>query len=156
MILRVVRLGDEGQPWFVAKDICDPLGLQTQGATKYLEPDERAVITNPGLTANPNGKVTLVSESGLYALILKSRKPEAKKFRRWVTGTVLPALRKDGLYIAGEMWLGKVAQQDNRAPGNRDHSRTGAVDACPRTGIAPPPTYADNQPPTSLFQVPSQ
>lgn len=91
----------DGEPWFVAKDVCDVLGLE-KNVTKALEtldPDERNTLTiSKGIPGNPN--VNIVSESGLYALVFKSRKPEAKAFRKWVTSEVLPAIRRSGGYIA--------------------------------------------------------
>lgn len=84
-------------PWFVAKDICDILGLEnSRKATTSLDEDEKRV----SLIVTPSGKqkMTTVSESGLYVLIFQSRKPEAKVFRKWVTSEVLPAIRKTGVY----------------------------------------------------------
>lgn len=93
--LRVVN-GEDGEPWFVAKDVCEALGLNNVGqATNGLDADEKGSITiNDGTPGNPN-KAT-ISEAGLYSLILRSRKPEAKAFKRWVTHEVLPSIRRDG------------------------------------------------------------
>jgi prophage antirepressor-like protein len=94
-----------GEPWFVAADVCRVLELTNPTeATKGLDADEKATLSNPeGRPGQPGAKAfTFISESGLYALIFKSRKPEAKKFRRWVTGEVLPALRKQGAYVLAE------------------------------------------------------
>lgn len=100
VVLRSLTI--DGQPWFVAKDICDALGLSNPTkALASLDEDERNSLTiQEGNRGNPNRVV--VSESGLYALIMKSRKPEAKAFRKWVTSVVLPSLRKDGVYFAGQ------------------------------------------------------
>lgn len=88
------------QPWFVAKDVCGALGLSNVGqAIVSLDDDEKGYITiDDGTPGNPNKAV--VSEAGLYTLILRSRKPEAKRFKRWVTHEVLPSIRRDGGYIA--------------------------------------------------------
>ena len=88
-----------GEPWFVAKDVCDVLELSNVGqALARLDDDEKSSITlNDGTPGNPNRAI--VSESGLYALVLASRKPEAKEFQRWVTHEVLPQIRKTGGYI---------------------------------------------------------
>lgn len=95
--IRVVE--KEGQPWFVAKDVCDILEIQnTTDATKRLDADEVTRFNLGGLT----GEINLVNEYGLYSLILGSRKPEAKKFKRWVTHEVLPSIRKNGGYIANQ------------------------------------------------------
>lgn len=91
----------DSAPWFVAKDICDALGLADRNkAVQGLDPDEKGTNTVP-TPGGPQSVVT-VSESGLYALVLRSRKPAAKAFQKWITGTVLPTLRRDGLYVAGQ------------------------------------------------------
>jgi prophage antirepressor-like protein len=100
----------EEQPWFVAKDLCDILGhTNHKVAVKALDEDEvRKVylgvvtgIKRDGTEAKQNVATTLISESGLYALIMRSNKPEAKAFRKWVTSEVLPAIRKKGFYKNG-------------------------------------------------------
>lgn len=93
-----VHQDENGDPWFVAKDVCNVLGLQNSRDTlkKVLEDDEKGVATI--YTLGGDQEVSTVSESGLYALIFKSRKPQAKTFRKWVTSEVLPAIRKAGRY----------------------------------------------------------
>jgi prophage antirepressor-like protein len=96
-------LGTPEQPWFVAKDVCDILGIQNVADTiaKTLDSDEAGVETiyiRSG-ESGKNRQVSIVSESGLYALIFQSRKPEAKRFRKWVTSEVLPQLRRQGFYL---------------------------------------------------------
>lgn len=96
--VRIIERDD--QPWFVAKDLCDALGiLQTGPAIEKLDDDE---VTQIHLTDSigRQQKTYIVSESGLYALILRSDKPAAKAFRKWVTSEVLPSLRKDGFYAS--------------------------------------------------------
>lgn len=90
---------ENGEPWFVAKDVCDVLELSNVGqALARLDDDEKSSITlNDGTPGNPNKAI--VSESGLYALVLASRKPEAHEFKRWVTHEVLPQIRRTGGYI---------------------------------------------------------
>lgn len=86
-----------GEPWFVAKDVCDCLELTNTAQTiSYLDDDEKGVTTN----YTPGGKqeMSMISEAGLYSLILRSRKPEAKAFKRWVTHDILPSIRKTGGY----------------------------------------------------------
>ena len=93
------QVTSKGELWFVAKDICDILGLtNSRQATSALDDDEKGVISND----TPGGRqaMTVVNESGMYALILQSRKPEAKAFRKWVTSEVLPSIRKYGFYIS--------------------------------------------------------
>ncbi len=95
--VRVVR-AENGEPWFVAADISKFLGYRDAfNMTRILDEDETA----PHTVSTPSGdqEMLIISESGLYHAILKSRKPEAKIFRRWVTQEVLPSLRRDGHYI---------------------------------------------------------
>ena len=90
-----------GEPQFIAKDICASLGIgNVCDALKGLDDDEKGIATvdTPGGTQD----VLIVSEAGLYSLILRSRKPEAKAFKRWVTHEVLPSIRKTGGYIPVE------------------------------------------------------
>lgn len=93
------------EPWFVAKDVCDILGLGTEHLRRDLDEDEVTEATNlPNWQVGTNGgRIPLiVSEPGLYKLIMRSRKPEAKAFQRWVTHEVLPSIRKHGGYMAGQ------------------------------------------------------
>lgn len=89
-------LSVDGEPWFVAKDILDMLGLD-RTALRKLDEDEKGVDTIH--TPGGDQQVTTVSEPGFYSLILKSRKPEAKAIQRWVTHEVLPDIRKHGAYM---------------------------------------------------------
>lgn len=98
--VRIVEV--DGEPWFVAKDVCDILGYVnvTDTLNNHLDEDERSTLairegTSPK-GGNPN--MNIINESGLYALILRSNMPKAKDFRKWVTGTVLPSIRKIGTY----------------------------------------------------------
>lgn len=87
----------DGEPWFVAADVCRALEIaNNRDALTRLEQDEKGVA----LTDTPGGtqEVTIVNEPGLYALVLGSRKPEAKAFKRWVTHEVIPSIRKHGMY----------------------------------------------------------
>lgn len=90
---------ENGEPWFVAKDVCNVLGItNNRDAISELDTDEKnTVVITDGIPGNPNK--TIVSEAGLYRLVMKSRKPEAKEFQRWVTHEVLPQIRKTGGYI---------------------------------------------------------
>lgn len=87
----------DGEPWFVGKDVS--LILEYKNPQKALRDhvDTEDKTVNESFTVNGTA-VTLINESGLYSLILSSKKPEAKQFRRWVTGEVLPALRRHGAY----------------------------------------------------------
>lgn len=97
--LRVIKTND-GEPWFVAKDVCNALGIRTDTVRTILDDDE-VDETNPDTIGVAGGRAPLIiTEAGLYSLILRSRKPEAKAFKRWVTHDVLPSIRKEGGYIA--------------------------------------------------------
>lgn len=97
-----VLADEQGEPWFVAKDVCDVLELTNVGeALRALDDDEKNTIRiSDGIAGNPY-KAT-ISESGFYRLVLRSRKPVAKEFQRWVTHEVLPSIRKHGGYMAGQ------------------------------------------------------
>ena len=95
--LRVVRR-EQGEPWFMAKDVCGCLGLDTSNLSKMLDEDE--LSTCPVQYTDQVRNLSVVSEPGLYPLILRSRKPEAKAFKRWVTHEVIPSTRKTGGYLA--------------------------------------------------------
>lgn len=93
---------EHGEAWFVAADVCAALDLpNTTRALERLDPDEQALISIQGISRG-NDEVNIVNESGLYALIFGSRKEAAKRFKRWVTSEVLPAIRKTGYYAHDE------------------------------------------------------
>ena len=90
----------DGEPWFVARDICSALEIaNVSDALTRLDDDERGDIGLNDVTGR-NQEFSIINESGLYSLILGSRKPEAKAFKKWVTSEVLPAIRKTGQYSA--------------------------------------------------------
>jgi len=87
----------DGEAWFLASDVCAALDLgNIAQAGARLDDDEKGLISND--TPGGEQKVSIVSEAGLYSLVLGSRKPEAKAFKRWVTHEVLPKIRKTGQY----------------------------------------------------------
>lgn len=88
----------DGEIWFVAKDVCDILEIQNaRDAITALDDDERNTVEiSDGNRGNPN--MNIINEPGLYALVLRSNKPEAKAFSRWVRHDVLPSIRKTGSY----------------------------------------------------------
>ena len=93
--VRVETIG--GEPWFVAKDVCDALSLtEVSNTISRLDDDEK--LTRTLLVSGQGRQMWLVNESGLYNLIFQSRKAEARAFRKWVTSEVLPAIRKTGRY----------------------------------------------------------
>lgn len=95
---KVRTLNLNGEPWFVAVDVCSVLDLSNPTiAVSRLDEDERAKFN-----LGRQGDATIVNEPGLYTLVLGSRKPEAKAFKRWITHEVLPHIRKHGVYITDE------------------------------------------------------
>ena len=91
----------EGEPWFVAKDICGILELSDVSMTlSRLDDDEKLIQVL--FVSGQNRKIWIVNESGLYALIFQSRKPQARAFRKWVTSVVLPSIRKTGGFNRSE------------------------------------------------------
>lgn len=98
-VIRALR-DETGEPWFVAKDVCNALGLtNTTEALRGLDDDEVSNITNSEVAQNGGRSPRIVSEPGFYKLVMRSRKPEAKAFQRWVTHEVLPSIRKRGGYM---------------------------------------------------------
>lgn len=94
--IRTISINDE--PWFVASDICKALDISNPSvAITRLDEDERSKFN-----LGRQGEGNIVNEYGLYSLVLASRKPEAKKFKRWITHEVIPSIRKHGGYIAGQ------------------------------------------------------
>lgn len=97
--IRVVEINNE--PWFVATDVASVLEYRdAHDMTRILDDDEKG--TQIMRTLGGEQSVSVINESGLYSAILRSRKPEAKAFKKWVTSEVLPSIRKNGGYIAGQ------------------------------------------------------
>lgn len=90
---------ENGEPWFVAKDVCDILGIDTNHLREALDDDEITNLRNSEVWNQPGRAPLIISEPGLYTLIMRSRKPEAKEFQRWVTHEVLPSIREHGAYM---------------------------------------------------------
>jgi len=89
----------DGEPWFVAADVCKALEIANPtDAIKRLDEDERARFN----LGHPYGDTNIVNEPGLYSLVLGSRKPEAKTFKRWIVHDVIPVIRKHGMYATPE------------------------------------------------------
>ena len=103
-----VSTDENGEPWFVAADVCSVLAHSNPSvAISRLDDDERKLLKYNSLNIsefdqrqqlNQNQDISVINESGLYSLILTSRKPEAKKFKKWITSEVLPSIRKTGGY----------------------------------------------------------
>lgn len=107
MDVRVIE--QHGQHWFVAGDVCQCLGLKVdsrnrsyQNHYRRLAPDELSLASVKSASGRGTSTAKLISESGLYKLVMRSDKPEARAFQEWVTRVVLPAIRKDGAYVMGE------------------------------------------------------
>ena len=95
--VRIITINDE--PWFVGRDVADIIGYSNsrKALSDHVDDEDKGVTKSDTLGGNQN--ITIINESGLYSLILKSKKPEAKQFKRWVTSEVLPTIRKHGTYM---------------------------------------------------------
>ena len=92
-------LTKDGEPWFVAVDVCKSLDIgNSRQALTRLDEDEKGVISTD--TLGGEQQMSIVNEPGLYSLVLGSRKPEAKAFKRWITHEVIPQIRKTGAYLS--------------------------------------------------------
>lgn len=101
---QVRTIQKDGEPWFVLKDVCAVLKMRnSRMVADRLDDDEKGVSQTD--TLGGAQEMTVINESGLYHVILRSDKPEAKPFRRWVTSEVLPSIRRTGGYIAGQEQL---------------------------------------------------
>ena len=90
-------ISHDKQQWFAATDVCAALGIKNhRDSLMHLDEDEKGVVSSDTLGGIQN--ISVVNESGLYALVLRSRKPEARKFAKWVTSEVLPSIRQNGSY----------------------------------------------------------
>lgn len=133
------------EPWFVAKDVCDCLEINnSRQALSRLDSDEKSsVILNDGTPGNPEKSV--VNESGLYSLVLSSRKPEAKEFKRWITHDVLPSIRRHGAYMTNDVlkqaiqspdFLIQLASQLKAEQDARKHAEMTIVQQAPKVLFA--------------------
>lgn len=97
--LRIVDMN--GEPWMVGKDVAQALGYAKpeNAIANHVDEEDKTSTLIQGSGSNYKSKTTIINESGLYSLVLSSKLPGAKRFRRWVTGEVLPSIRKDGGYI---------------------------------------------------------
>ena len=108
--VRTVILNDE--PWFIGKDVTDILGYQngSRDINRHVDEDDRQNYQNG--TFESNRGMAIINESGLYSLILSSKLPTAKKFKRWVTSEVLPSIRKHGVYMTEDTIKKAMAEPD--------------------------------------------
>lgn len=107
-----------GEPWFVGKDVADILGYSNprDALAKHVDDDDRNTVAIRDGKGNPNQ--TIINESGLYALIIGSKLPTAKKFKRWVTSEVLPSIRKTGSYTADPLQKQRLEVDLNNSRAN--------------------------------------
>ncbi|HFR4182723.1 BRO family protein [Bacillus sp. GFa4/2] len=104
--VRTVVKGED--VWFVAKDVCEVLEIKnTTQAMQKLDPEERTMFN-----IGRQGETNIINESGLYSLIMTSRKPQAKSFKKWVTSEVLPSIRKHGAYMTDQVLEQAVTNPD--------------------------------------------
>ena len=110
--VEVRTIQNDGEPWFVLRDVCNVLGLGTPArVAERLDPDEvsQTHITD---SMGRQQETTIINESGLYNVILRSDKPEAKPFRKWVTSEVLPTIRRHGMYATPDTVEKMLADPD--------------------------------------------
>ena len=110
--VEVRTIQNDGEPWFVLRDVCNVLGLGTPArVAERLDPDEvsQTHITD---SMGRQQETTIINEAGLYNVILRSDKPEAKPFRKWVTSEVLPTIRRHGLYATPDTVEKMLADPD--------------------------------------------
>ena len=111
----VRTLTKDGESWFVGKDVAAILGYSdtADAVKKHVDPEDKGVGEMP----TPGGKqrITLINESGLYSLILSSKLPTARAFKRWVTSEVLPAIRKHGEYTAPKVSQKRLGEVNSAA-----------------------------------------
>lgn len=108
--IRAVELN--GEPWFVGKDVAQALGYEkpTDAVRKHVDAEDRGISK----METPSGKqdMTVINESGLYSLVLSSKLPNAKKFKRWITTEVIPSIRKHGTYMTPDTMQRFIADPD--------------------------------------------
>ncbi|WP_444353742.1 BRO-N domain-containing protein, partial [Phascolarctobacterium succinatutens] len=98
---QVRTIQQNGEPWFVGKDVAEILGYKDTSDAMKKHVDIEDKLTRRFADSGQNREMYIINESGLYSLILSSKMPKAKEFKRWVTSEVIPAIRKTGGYIAG-------------------------------------------------------
>lgn len=133
----------DGQPWFVGKDVAQALGYSNvrDAINRHVDPEDKGVVKHD--TPGGTQKMTIINESGLYSLVLSSKLPGAKQFKRWVTSEVLPSIpqerrlhQRPGNHVAGRTH-GQSADGSRKDPGG-----TGKADFRPHRGKPDPPTQS--------------
>lgn len=97
---QIRTIQQNGEPWFVGKDVCEALGYTNsrKALCDHVKESHKNTVTNRYGIGNPNK--TIIDEAGLYSLVMRSKLPQAEAFQEWVTGEVIPAIRKTGKYEA--------------------------------------------------------
>lgn len=110
--VRVIEI--EGEPWFVAKDVAEILGYKKpeNAVATHVDTEDKTTTLIQGTGSNYKSKAVTINESGLYSLVLSSKLPAAKKFKRWVTSEVLPSIRKHGAYATPQTIESILANPD--------------------------------------------
>lgn len=124
--VRVITI--KGDPWFVVKDLCNILEIvKIDSAIRCLDDDEKG--THSVSTPGGNQELSVASESGMYCLVLRSRKPQAKEFRKWVTSEVLPSIRKTGKYqVTSDDSVGATPETTKQLPQPKDEVIYSAIE----------------------------
>lgn len=143
--LRVIE--QDGEPWMVGKDVATALGYKNprDAIARHVDAEDKGVVKHD--TPSGEQEMVIINESGLYSLVLFSKLPTAKKFKRWVTSEVLPSIRKSGGYIAGqdqltpEELMAKALQVANKTLAERE-ARISAL-TVQNTIMAPKAEYFD-------------
>ena len=153
---RVRSVLKDGAPWFVAVDVCKALGLnQVTRAMSRLDSDEGGLLEVPHpQNADKTIEINAVSEAGLYHLILCSKKPEARAFKRWITHEVIPSIRKHGAYITDALlsrmdehpeliseYIGKLRAENAKANAAREALKKAEAE---NARLAPKASYYDS------------
>ncbi|MGN0298904.1 MAG: BRO family protein [Lachnospiraceae bacterium] len=110
-----IRVMDiDGEPWFVGKDVAEALGYQKpeNAVSTHVDEEDKTSTLIQGSGSNYKSKAIIINESGLYSLVLSSKLPTAKKFKRWVTSEVLPSIRKHGAYMTPQTLEQALASPD--------------------------------------------
>lgn len=136
----------DGEPWFVAKDVCDILELgNSRMALERLDDDEKGVSSID--TLGGTQEMQVINEPGLYSLVLGSRKPEAKIFKRWITHEVIPQIRKTGTYSIQPMSQIQILQQAINVMAEQEKKLTaieGTVSSIKDTIITQPDNWRED------------
>ena len=153
---RVRSVLKDGAPWFVAVDVCKALGLnQVTRAMSRLDSDEGGLLEVPHpQNADKTIEINAVSEAGLYHLILCSKKPEARAFKRWITHEVIPSIRKHGAYMTDALlsrmdehpeliseYIGKLRAENTKANAAREALKKAEAE---NARLAPKASYYDS------------